>query len=136
MSSTCAISINLNPMLFGFLAVIATHICSVNAAGMVVDATTMPQEKEGKEETLQCLNYLYGEPDRNVTSLHNVTLYEKMWQSTPSYRFVGICPDDPSMVGILLEMQAQFSVLYKDKEGKVSKHCFPFAVACVDVDVG
>lgn len=98
--------------------VLTACFLEVRGAGMVVDSTMIPMENE---KTLECVNLLYAEDSSmKITSLHNVTQYDQEWQTTPSYRFIGVCPDDPSTVGVLLEMQAQFGILYKDKDGKVS----------------
>ncbi|CDS40871.1 conserved hypothetical protein [Echinococcus multilocularis] len=86
----------------------------VNSAGMVVDTSGKEQEREGREAINQCLELLRAPGDSaNYT-------YEQIWQSIPSYRYLGLCPHDASMVGMLLEMQAHLSFLYAGKDGKLN----------------
>nr|CDS27038.2 hypothetical transcript [Hymenolepis microstoma] len=87
----------------------------VDSAGMVVDASGNAYEKEGTEAINTCLTLL------NLTSSKVNSTYEKLWESIPSYRFIGLCPENISMVGSLMEMQSHLSFLYWDKNGK--KRC-------------
>lgn len=85
----------------------------VNSAGMVVDASGKAQEKEGREAINQCLKSLQVSGDSTNST------YDQIWLSIPSYRYLGLCPHDASMVGMLMEMQAHLSFLYAGKDGKV-----------------
>ncbi|VDO03747.1 unnamed protein product [Rodentolepis nana] len=87
----------------------------VDSAGMVVDASGKVYEKEGVEAINSCLTLL------NLTSSKVNSTYEKLWESIPSYRFIGLCPENISMVGSLVEMQSHLSFLYVDKNGE--KRC-------------
>ena len=89
---------------------------SVNSAGLVVDPSGNIREKEGTEAMSRCLKLLY--PSLNETN----STYEDIWQLIPSFRYVGLCPHDASMVGMLLEMQAHLGIIYSTNNGKV----FPF----------
>lgn len=78
---------------------------------MVVDATGNAHETEGKTAFHQCLKRR-----RQGNASED---YEALWVSIPSYRILGLCPQNSSMVGMLLEMQAHFSFLYTARDGKV-----------------
>ncbi|VDM18738.1 unnamed protein product, partial [Hydatigera taeniaeformis] len=85
----------------------------VNPARMVVDASGKAQEKEGREAINQCLKSL--QASGYITN----STYDQIWLSTPSYRYLGLCPHDAAMVGMLLEMQAHLSFLYAGKDGRL-----------------
>ncbi|KAM7539613.1 hypothetical protein Aperf_G00000035473 [Anoplocephala perfoliata] len=85
----------------------------VNPTGMMVDASGKEHEKEGAEAINLCLRLL------NLTSEDGNSTYEKFWQSIPSYRFLGVCPQDPTMVGSLVEMQSHLSFLYLGRDNKM-----------------
>ncbi|VDD83422.1 unnamed protein product [Mesocestoides corti] len=85
---------------------------------MVVDASGMQQEKEGKEAMHHCLSLLHHPSRHNASNLTYFSKYVETWESIPTYRFVGLCPGDPPTVGMLLEMQAQLSFMYKTKNGE------------------
>ncbi|VDK38408.1 unnamed protein product [Taenia asiatica] len=88
----------------------------VNSAGMVVDASGKAQEKEGRDAINQCLKSLQASGDSTNST------YDQIWLSIPSYRYLGLCPQDASMVGMLMEMQAHLSFLYAGKDGKIVMH--------------
>ena len=77
----------------------------------MVDATGHELETEGKAVFQQCLQ-------RRCQS-NSSEDYQALWNSIPSYRILGLCPQNSSLVGMLVEMQAHFSFLYTARDGKV-----------------
>uniref|UniRef100_A0A0X3NVG7 Uncharacterized protein n=1 Tax=Schistocephalus solidus TaxID=70667 RepID=A0A0X3NVG7_SCHSO len=69
------------------------------------------------EKALKCVSASFSNGSV-VSSLENITEYMEAGELSPVIRFLGICPGQPASVGIIMEMRAQFSVIFTTITGE------------------